>query len=302
MSVADDELSRIGSVLDDWDREDVARPGASQEDLPDTVREALALGEALQPIIGVTIKLGADVAPGAEVGSDAEWAAVMALARRDVLANRAAGIDHGLASDHLRLLDRIDALLGSWPDDDWDARARRRVQELVEARRRGRERGRRLRQSRKETVAQDGVPVAWLLRHPADQWLRQALPTIADSECRRLINAQIAKLALSYQQLCELDWTAAEQVADVICEMQVLDTSPGHWKEPIPAVVTASIKGRTSPDGQIAVRLVADPDGPFNSAILSVLAGERWLTCARELQDGTLLPLDGTRRRAVSSS
>jgi hypothetical protein len=300
MTVADDELSRIGSVLDVWDREDAASLGASQEHLPDHVREAFALGEALQPVIGITIKLGADVPPGAEVEKDAEWAAVVALARRDVLANRAAGIDHGLASDHLCLLDRIDAQLGSWPDEDGDALARRRVQELVDARRRGRQRGRRLHQSRQETVAQDDVPVGWSLRHPADHWMRQALATIADPECRRLIKAQIAKLAPNYQQLCAMDWTASEHAADVICEMQVLDV-PGHWKEPLAAVATTLIKGTTTADGLIAVRLVADPDGPFNGTIISVLAGERWLICARELQDGTLLPLDGTRRRAVSS-
>jgi hypothetical protein len=41
-----------------------------------------------------------------------------------------------------------------------------------------------------------------------------------------LIEAQIAKLEPTYQQLCGLDWTAEEAVADVICEMQVLSTSP----------------------------------------------------------------------------
>ena len=117
-----------------------------------------------------------------------------------------------------------------------------------------------------------------------------------------MIEAQIAKLAPSYQRLRGLNWTATEQVAEVICEMQVLGTSAGHWQEPISAVVTVSIKGNSSPDEQIEVRLVEEPDGPFNGTIISVLAGERWLTCARELQDGTPLPLGGTRRRAVSST
>ncbi|MDQ6732066.1 MAG: hypothetical protein M3022_17705 [Actinomycetota bacterium] len=49
------------------------------------------------------------------------------------------------------------------------------------------------------------------------------------------------------------------------------------------------------------VRLVEDPDGPFNGALVSLLACERWLLCARELADGTLLPLDGTRRLATPS-
>ena len=90
-------------------------------------------------------------------------------------------------------------------------------------------------------------------------------------------------------------------MADVICEMRVVGTSLGCWKEPVSAVVTAPIKGNTSLDEQIAVRLVEDPEGPFNGTLVAFLAGERWLTCARELEDGTLLPLDGTLRRPVRS-
>ncbi len=298
MTVADDHLARIGSVLDDWDREDAASPAQAHEALPNSAREVLALREALQPIIGIVIKLGAGPAPGADPEEDAEWAASVALARRDVLAQQAAGIDHGLAADNLRLLDRIDALIATWPDGEWDDVARCRVQGLVDARQRGRQRGRKLRQSRQHTEPQDSVTVGWLLRHPTDHWLCSA-PTVSDQECRALIETQITKLAASYQQLCDLDWTAEEAAADVICEMQVLSTSPGSWKKPLSAVVTASIKGNTSLDGQIAIRLVEDPDGPFNGTLVAFLTGERWLTCARQLEDATLLPLDGTRRCAA---
>jgi hypothetical protein len=289
------------AALEDWDREDAVSPAQAQECLPDPAREMLALGEVLQPIIGIVIKLGAGPVPGADRADDAEWAASVALARRDVLALQAVGIDHGLAADNLRLLDRIDALIGTWPEGDWNDVARRRVQELVDARQRGRQRGQELRQSRQHTEADDSVSVGWLLRHPTDHWLRQAAPTVSDPECRALIDAQIAKLEPSYQQLCGLDRTAEEAVADVICEMSVLGTSPGRWKEPVSVVVTAPIKGTTSLDEQIAVRLVEDPDGPFNATLAAFLAGEQWLTCARELEDGTLLPLDGTRRPAVPS-
>jgi hypothetical protein len=103
----------------------------------------------------------------------------------------------------------------------------------------------------------------------------------------------------SYQDLCSLDWTTEEAVANVICELQVLDTSPGSWKNPVTAIVTTPIKGNTSLDERIAVRLVEDTNAPFNGTLVSFLAGERWLTCGRELEDGTLLPLDGTRRYAV---
>jgi len=80
-------------------------------------------------------------------------------------------------------------------------------------------------------------------------------------------------------------------VANVICEMHVLDTSHGSWTKPVTATVTTPIKGNTSLDEKIAVRLVEDTNTPFNATLVSFLAGERWLTCARELEDGTLLPL-----------
>jgi hypothetical protein len=64
VTVADDHLARIGSVLDDWDREDAASQAQAQARPPDPAREALVLREALQPIIGITIRLGAGKAPG----------------------------------------------------------------------------------------------------------------------------------------------------------------------------------------------------------------------------------------------
>jgi hypothetical protein len=301
VTVAHEHLTRIGSVLDDWDREDAASPSESDRGLPACAREALRLSEALQPVIAITIKLGAGPAPGADAKEDASWAASVALARRSVLAQKAAGIDRGLAADNLRLLDRINALIGTWPEEDWDDVARRRVQELVDARQRGRQRGQELRLSRGHAEPEESFSVGWLLRHPRDHWLRLAAPRVSDPECRALIEAQIAKLAPSHQQLWGLDWTAEEAVAEVICEMRVLGTSPARWKEPVSAVVTAPIKGDTSLGERIAIRLVEDPDGPFNGTLVSFLDGERWLICARELEDGTLLPLDGTRRRAMPS-
>jgi hypothetical protein len=95
---------------------------------------------------------------------------------------------------------------------------------------------------------------------------------------------------------CKVDLSVAASPG-MLAKMTVADDKLARIGSPLPAVVTESIKGNTTPDEQIAVRLVEDPDGPFNGMIVSVLAGERWLTCAREQQDGTLLPLDGTRRR-----
>jgi hypothetical protein len=93
VTVADDHLTRIGSVLDDWDREDAASTSESDGGLPAYAREALALSEALQPVIAITIKLGAGPAPGADAKENASWAASVALARRSVLTQKAAGID-----------------------------------------------------------------------------------------------------------------------------------------------------------------------------------------------------------------
>jgi hypothetical protein len=303
MTVADDHLARIDSALDQWDREVV---GLSVCDpLHDLDEVSWALAEALQPVIAITIKLGVGPAPGSDPEEDAMWMASVALARRDVLAGQTGGIDSGLTTDNLRLLERVDALIGIRNDTDWQQLVRQRVSELVEARKRGRQRGMELRQLRESDPGSEPPEqptVGWLLRHPTDYWLRQAAPTVADAVCRSLIEAQIARLAPTYQLLCELDWTAEEAAADVICEVQAFDAKSGASKEPVRATVTRPVKGAIRLDQQIPLRVVRDPDGPFNGKLVSVLAGERWLICARQLGDSALLPLDGTRRRAATTA
>jgi hypothetical protein len=149
--------------------------------------------------------------------------------------------------------------------------------------------------------ADDALTVGWLLRHPADHWLRRAALTVSDPRCRGLIDAQIAKLEPSYRELSRMDLASEEAAAEIICEIEVLDVAWTGWKEPARAIVSAPIKGNTSLDQQVAVRLVEDPDAQFNGTLLDFLAGDRWCVCAREFRDGTLLPLDGTRRRPVPS-
>jgi hypothetical protein len=78
--------------------------------------------------------------------------------------------------------------------------------------------------------------------------------------------------------------------------------SPARWKEPVSAAVTAPIKVNTPLGEQIGVRLVVDPGATFNGTLVSFLPGERWSICARALDDDTLVPLDGTRRLAVSGN
>jgi hypothetical protein len=297
VTVADTELAQFGPELDAWDRED-ATWSAVDDRLPQCARDALALIDAIRPIIPIALRLGAGQAPGTDATEDASWVASTALARRNVLAQLAAGIDQRLASDSLRLLDRIDSMVSTW-SDDWGDVARRRVRELVASGRRGRQRGQEFRKRRADTEPQSHVNIGWLLRHPTDHCLRLATATIADLQSRALIENQIARLARNYEELCALDWTTEEAIADVVCEMQVLAVSPGSWTKPVSAVVTMPIQGNTSLAEQIAVRLVEDPNGPFNGTLVSCLAGEWWLTCARELADGALLPLDGTRRCAA---
>jgi hypothetical protein len=298
VTIADEHVAQLGAVLD---RLDAAEAISVEEGLPECARETLALSRALQPVILVIMKLGAGPAPGVDASEDVSWAAVVALARRDVVAQQAAGIDKGLTGDCLRLLARIDALIGQGPGDGWNDAVQVRVKELVEARQQGALRGRELRRSRQETDARDWPTVVWLLRHPEDYWLRQAVQGVADAACKLLIESLIAKLQPSYDQMCGLDLAAEEAAAELICEAEIVEVSPGRWKEPASAVVTVAIKGNTVADQQIAIRLVEDPDAQFNGTIVSLLAGERWRICAREFKDGTLLPLDGTRRYAVAS-
>jgi hypothetical protein len=302
MTVADNQLARIGSVFDQWDRQDAAL--SAREPPPDPAEMTYVLGEALQPVISIVIKLGVGPAPGSDWEEDATWAASVALARRDVLANQAAGIDHVLATDNLRLLERIDALIGVGQGHDWEQLVRRRVNELVDARKRGWQRGaelRKLREDDPQSKPPEQLPVGWLMRHPSDHWLRQAAPTVADATCRSLIEAQIDLLAPTYQQLFELGWATEEAAADVVCEVQVLSAKSGASREPVRAIATAVVKGDVALHQQVTLRVVKDPDGPFNGKLVSVLAGERWLITARQLRDSALLPLDGTRRHAVAS-
>ena len=160
-------------------------------------------------------------------------------------------------------------------------------------------RGRELRTSQQQTDSEDWPTVGWLLRHPGDYWLHQAAHRVSDPDCKALIECQIAKLRPSYDELCGLDLAAEEAAAEVICEVEIVDVSPGRWNEPVSAVVTAPVRG-VELDQEITVRLVEDPDAQFNGTLVGLLGGERWRLCASKLEDGTMLPLDGTRRWAVA--
>ncbi len=57
MTAADDHFARVGAALDRC-RERVASDLQLDHRLPECAREALALSEALQPVDGITIRLG----------------------------------------------------------------------------------------------------------------------------------------------------------------------------------------------------------------------------------------------------
>jgi hypothetical protein len=60
MTVADEHLTTLIFDLDRWDREDAERGLGPDPNQPTCVRDALAVFESLQPIIGIVIKLGGD--------------------------------------------------------------------------------------------------------------------------------------------------------------------------------------------------------------------------------------------------
>ncbi len=92
------------------------------------------------------------------------------------------------------------------------------------------------------------------------------------------------------------DWSAEEQRADLVVEIQLPDQVPHGWTEPVLGIVLATHHGTTPARAQLSMRLVADPDAQFNGTLASFLADERWLVCAHQLDDGTVLPQEGTRR------
>jgi hypothetical protein len=138
--------------------------------------------------------------------------------------------------------------------------------------------------------------VGWLARHPNDHFLRQAMPGISDHECRVLISAQIDRLAGSYEQLCGLDWSDQEAAVDTAVEVVILDAHAGSWTRPASARVCGWIKGTPVVGQELGVRLVEGVAAPFNGTRMGLLNGEHWRICATPVSDGTLFPLDGTRR------
>lgn len=302
MARAHDFLAELGCADSDaWDHEQAAEllewaGSLSEGDAHAAVRDACLLRAAAQPVIMVIITIAVHATPGEDVAEDAELAAAVALNRRTVLTFQAAGLNGRLAKRNLGLLDRVDALLSSWPEPAWSDAVRRRVEQLLDARRAGCRRGEQLRAAGRMPDPPPEPSVPWLLCHPGDHWFRRARPAITDPILRAAIDDWIADFAPSYATLAAGDWSAEEERADLVVDLELPDKVLPGWEDPVPTVVVAKRHGRVEIGSQLPLRLVPDGDEPFNGVLIEVLPRERWRTCATLLSDGSILPSDGTRR------
>jgi len=106
----------------------------------------------------------------------------------------------------------------------------------------------------------------------------------------------IADFAPSYAVLADPDWSAEEERADAVVDLEAPEEVPPGWDEPVPATVVASRRGAVAVGSELPLRLAPGGDQPFNGMHIHVLPRERWRTCAQLLADGSALPGDGTRR------
>lgn len=194
------------------------------------------------------------------------------------------------------MLDRICAQIAEWPERDWSEAVRVRIERLAEARRSGRERGRRLRAAGRLPEPPPEPSVPYLLCHPGDYWFRRARPSIEDPTLAAPADEWIAAVAPSYSVLADQDWSAEEKQADAVVDLELPEDVPPGWDEPVPTTVVASPHGAVAVGSELPLRLAPGGDGPFNGMLIHVLPRERWRTCARLLAGGSALPGDGTRR------
>jgi hypothetical protein len=287
MSVADLYLVELGAPADAWEREAAVRLVESPRADPAVVFDEERLLAAARPMVRFMIRFAVGLWPGTDVAGDATWVATGALARRQVAINSEAGIDGGMADLNLAVLDWIDSRVAGGGDRDFRSRVREEIDGLLDAGRRGRQRGAELsalweREGHPDPLWSSSTTAGFLLRHPNDHYL---------------LDGQIAVMAASYDRL--MAGTPGRDDGELIVELQVGDTSHHGRTEPVPTTVVAVAVGAATVGDQIGLRLVADPDAAFNGTLISVRTGERWLTCGDLLHDGTIIPRDRTRRLAA---
>jgi hypothetical protein len=299
MGIGDLHLAEVGAPCDQWDREQAVEIMQSLVDADPILRDAELLYWAAHPVVRLMIDLMLDRSPATDVSEAAELTAAAALSRRQIAVFRAAGIDGGMADLNHAVLDWVDAQAKRQDDPDYALLVCERIDGLLDASRRGRERGRRLRQSSGAPQLPRSSFSPWsLLRHPTDHYFRSARANTTDDRLLALIDAQIDLLAASYQQLAvrQIDTNQAE----LVVELEVLAPVGHGWTEPVATTVLASRTPSVSAGDRLGLRLIPDPQATsFNGTLVSVRGGERWLTYARRLHDGTIVPEDGTRRMAA---
>lgn len=297
VTVADYHLGEIGAAdFDAWDHQHVSGLLEQAQDLPDTAREAYLLYWASHPSRRFMITLSAHGLPGAELARDATTAASVAFARRGVHAYQSAGLNGPSAERNLRMLDRICSLLGEWPEPEWSETVRRSVEQLGEARRGGREKGQQLRKARSEPDSVPAPRISWMLCHPNDHWFRYARPSITDPEIAAVVEEWIAEFAPSYATLSGENWSAEESSADLVVDIEIGGEVSQGLRDPLATRVLSDPQNKAKAGSEIMMHRVPPEQEQFNGYLVSTLPQERWRACASLLTDGTILPLDGTRR------
>lgn len=88
--------------------------------------------------------------------------------------------------------------------------------------------------------------IGWLLRHPADHDFRQARAAVSDPWLSGHLDEWISAADPSYSALAAQDWSAEEDGADLVVEVQLRDPVPLDCKEPAPAGAVTSHRSSAS--------------------------------------------------------
>ena len=296
MTVADDYVSELTDELGGWSREYAAESLQAVKRLPPALAEASLLFDVATPITQLVIKLTDGDISGSDLQADVGWATAAAFARQEVLAHRAAGLDHGTAARSLALIHRINELLGDWQEPEWSAATAARVKGSMEARRSGRARGAHLRQEEPLEPESEPVTAGWFLRHPGDHYFRRAFDAVSDPGLREPLSEWISDLDANYMRLAEQDWSAEESRADLVTEVRVTSRQAPPWVAPVQVTVLHRHAGDAQVGSTLAVCQVENADTQFNGTLVSTLPKERWQICGHRRDDGSILVSDGTRR------
>jgi hypothetical protein len=190
VGIGDLHLAEVGAQSDEWDREHVVEIMQSFRDADPVLREAELLYWAAHPVVRLMIDLMLDRSPATDVSEAAELTAAAALSRHQIAVFRAAGIDGGMADLNLAVLDWVDAQAKRQDGPEYALLVRERVDGLLDAGRRGRGRGHRVRQSSgAPQLPKSSFSAGWLLRHRTDHYFRSARANTTDDRLLALIDA-----------------------------------------------------------------------------------------------------------------